>query len=63
MEPIRSSETSLRTRTTRRHIPENDILHQSFVISFYLGAWELQRLFLLCCYAAGKEHEVQSFNQ
>jgi hypothetical protein len=27
MEAIRSSETSVLTRTTRRHIPENDILH------------------------------------
>jgi hypothetical protein len=27
MEAIRSSETSIHTRTTRRHIPENGILH------------------------------------
>jgi hypothetical protein len=27
MEAIRSSETSVNTRTTQRHIPEDDILH------------------------------------
>jgi hypothetical protein len=27
MEPIRSSETSVHTRVTRRYIPENGILH------------------------------------
>jgi hypothetical protein len=27
LEAIRSSETSVHTRTTRRHIPENDVLH------------------------------------
>jgi hypothetical protein len=31
MEAIRSSETSVRTRTTRRHVPENGIL-QSFIV-------------------------------
>jgi hypothetical protein len=44
MEPIRSSEKSVHTRSTRRHIPEEGILHshrcenlKSFVHSIYIA--------------------------
>jgi hypothetical protein len=33
MESIRSSETSVHKRSTQRHIPENDTLHNQFPFS------------------------------
>jgi hypothetical protein len=37
MEAIRSSETSVHTRSTWRHIPENGVLHRNVIVSiFYL---------------------------
>jgi hypothetical protein len=41
MEAIRSSETSVNARSTRRHIPEDDILQVNTVLLLSLQRWEM----------------------
>jgi hypothetical protein len=46
MEATRSSETSVNTRTTQRHIPEDDILHSHRCES--LKSYRLLKCFSFC---------------
>jgi hypothetical protein len=51
MEAIRSSETSVHTRSTRRHIPEDGILLSPFSFSVLLWfCWFLNLYLLVQCY-------------
>jgi hypothetical protein len=48
MKEIRSSETSVHTRPTRRHIPEDGILHSHH--HKILKSYKRSLLFKFCCY-------------
>jgi hypothetical protein len=54
MEAIRSSETLIITRTTRRNIPEDGILH--YIVVYISGGKMLRDMLLIELYIVGK-HE------
>jgi hypothetical protein len=59
MKAIRSSETSVHTRSTRRHIPEKGILHshRRENLKYYIGIQEIRETFIFTTFQNENSNE------